>query len=98
MVVGAIEYRLDVGISVGCGEFVTNQLIFVGNGGWKSCRIRSIPDTLRVVVVVWSVVMQWNGRYRAVLVPECGGECVVAWSALDGDVTVDKVVVRGLQV
>ena len=33
MVVGVMEERLDVGMRVGSGELVMNQLIFVGNGG-----------------------------------------------------------------
>ena len=81
---------------MGCGEFVMNQSIFVGNGGGKFCGIWSIPGTLYVIVLVWSVVLQRDGRYRAVLIPECGGECVAVWITLDGNVTVDKVVVRGL--
>lgn len=30
------------------------------------------------------------------MISECEGECVAVWSSLDGDVTVDKVVARGL--
>ena len=52
MVVGAMEECLDVWICVGSGEFITNQLMFGGNGGGKSCVIRSIPGTLCVVVPV----------------------------------------------
>ena len=42
------------------------------------------------------MVLKWDGRYCVVLVSECGGECVAVWSALDANITVDKVVVRGL--
>ena len=62
----------------------------------KSCVIRSIPGMSGVFIPVWSVVLQWDGRYCVVLVSECVGECVAAWRALDANITVDKVVVRGL--
>ena len=62
----------------------------------KSCVIRSIPGMSGVFIPVWSVVLRWDGRYCVVLVSECGGECVAVWSALDANITVDKVVVRGL--
>ena len=53
MVVGTMEKRLDVGMVVGYGEFVMNQLMFVGNGGWKFYSIFFIPGALCVVVLAW---------------------------------------------
>ena len=96
MFVDAVEEHFDVGMIVGCGEFVMNQLISVGNGGGNSCWVWFIPVALCVVALAWSSVLQRNGFNHLVLVLECGCGFEEVWSALNVDVTVDKVVVRRL--